>query len=220
MTNFRALAMPLVCAALGAVTLHAGDFASYRGMQFGMNVSAAAKLAGENPANARTLHQRPAVIQEIDWHPRSSLTTDPVKEGSLEFFNGELFRMVVTYDRYKVEGMTAEDMIEIISATYGTSTRPTGEVAYHSIYGEVAPIVARWEDSQYAYNLVRTGDSFALVLYSKRLDGLAQAAVTESVRLEAQEAPQRELDKQKKQADEEHLALEKARLLNKPNFRP
>jgi hypothetical protein len=221
MTNVRALAIPLMCAALGAVALPAGDFSSYRGMQFGMNVSAAAKLAGENPASVRTIHQRPAVIQEMDWQPRSSLaTTDPVKEASLEFFNGELFRIVVTYDRYKVEGMTADDMIESISASYGSSTRPTGEVAYHSIYGEVAPIVARWEDAQYAYNLVRTGDSFALVLYSKRLDDLAQAAITEAVRLEAQEAPQRELDKQKKQDDEERLALEKARLVNKPNFRP
>lgn len=118
--------------------------------------------------------------------------------------------------------MTAKDMIEGISATYGTATRPEVEIAYHSIYGEVAPVIARWEDSQYAYNLVRTGDrfSFAMVLYSKRLDALAQAAIIEAVRLDTHEAPQRELQKQKNRDDEERLVLEKARSVNKPNFRP
>jgi len=129
---------------------------------------------------------------------------------------------VVTYDRYKVEGMMAEDMIAGISAIYGTATTPTVEIAYHSIYGETAAVVARWEDPEYSYNLVRTGDhsSFALILYSKRLNVLADAASLEAVRLDAQEAPQRELDKQKKLDDDEHLVLEKARSLNKPNFRP
>ena len=99
---------------------------------------------------------------------------------------------------------------------------PTAEVAYNSIYGETAPVVARWEDSEYSYNLVRSGDrsSFGMILYSKRLDALAQAATVESVRLETQEAPQRELEKQKKRDNDERLVLEKARSVNKPNFRP
>jgi len=220
MTQARSLPLVLICAALGTSMLRAGDFSSYRGMEFGASVTTAAKQAGRNVAEARTIHQRPAVIQEMDWQPRSSLATDPVKDGLLSFFNGELFRIAVTYDRYKVEGMTAEDMIEAISATYGAATRPTGEVSYHSIYGEVAPLIARWEDPQFSYNLVRTGDSFALILYSKRLDDLAQAAIVEAIRLETQEAPQRELEQQQKRDDVERLALEKARSVNKPNFRP
>lgn len=227
MTGRRVLTIPIVCAGLGASMLQAGDFSSYRGMQFGMNLSTAAKQAGTSPAEARTVHPRPAVIQEIDWQPRppvlaDPVKADPVKDGLLCFFNGELFRIVITYDRYKVDGMTAEDMIEGISATYGTATRPEVEIAYHSIYGEVAPVIARWENSEYSYNLVRSGDrsSFAMVLYSKRLDALAQAAIVEAVRLVAQEAPQREIEKQKKRDDEERLVLEKARSVNKPNFRP
>jgi hypothetical protein len=39
----------------------------------------------------------------------------------MRFHNGELFRIVVTYDRYKVEGMTASDMIQAISMTYTES---------------------------------------------------------------------------------------------------
>jgi len=77
--------------------------------------------------------------------------------------------------------------------------RPTTKIAFRSNSDKVAPVIARWEDAEYSYDLVRTGDgsSFAMVLCSKKLDGLAQAAISEAVRLEAQEAPQRELEKQK-----------------------
>lgn len=227
MTSARSGIIGILCGVLGTSMLYAGDFSSYRGLQFGMNLTAAAKQAGTKPTGARIVHQSPALIQEMDWQPRAPVRADPVKadpvkEGRLFFFNGELFRIVVTYDRYKVEGMTAEDMIESLSAIYGKATTPTADIASHSIYGETAAVVARWEDSEYSYNLVRTSDrsSFSLVLYSKRLDALAQAAIVEALRLDAQEAPQRELEKQKKRDDDDRLVLEKARSVNKPNFRP
>jgi len=221
------LALPLLCAALVAPLLYAGDFSSYRGMHFGMSLASVEKQSGLNQTEAITTHQRPALIQEINWSPRPSVLVDtakadPVRDAMLCFYNGELFRIVITYDRYKVEGMTPDDMIEGISATYGPATRPTADIAYHSIYGETAKVLARWEDPQYSYNLVRTGDrsSFAMVLYSKTMDASAQTAITESVRLDAQEAPQREIDKQKKRDQDDHLSLEKLRSANKLNFRP
>ena len=220
------LVIAFLCAALGTPLVRAADLSGYRGMQFGMDLSSAAKQAGTRPTEAKTVHERPAVIQEMDYKPGSQSATlaaaDPVREAALWFFNGELFRIVVTYDRFKTEGMTAEDMIQGLSATYGTGTSPAVDIAYHSIYGEVARVIARWEDSQYAYNLVRSADqsSFALILYSKRLDVLAQAAITEAVRLDTQEAPQREIEQQKRRDDEQRLSLEKARSANKANFRP
>jgi hypothetical protein len=228
MIHVRLGCIGMLCGVMGT-SLVARDFSSYRGIHFGANVAVVVKQAGMSLADARVVHQRPALIQEVDWQPRwqprsndDSTKADPVQDGLLCFYNGDLFRIVVTYDRYKVAGMTAEDMIEGISATYGAATRPTAEIAYHSFYGEVAPVIARWEDSEYSYNLVQTGDQsgFAMILYSKRLDALAQAAIVEAVRLEAQEAPQRELDKEKKRQEEEQLVLEKARSVNKPNFRP
>jgi hypothetical protein len=215
-----------MCAVLGGSLLGAEDLSTYRGLQFGMNLAAAAKQASMKPSEARVVHQRPAVIQELQWLPRNSsgspFQADPVKEGLLCFYNGELFRIVVTYDRYRVEGMTASDMIQAISATYGIATRPAAQIPYHSIYGEVAEVVARWEDNEYSYNLVESGDrsSFALILYSKRLQTLAEAAIVEAVRLDAQEAPQREVELQQKKEKESHLLLERARSVNKPNFRP
>ncbi len=228
---FRLCTIGILCSGLGTPMLHAADFASYRGLKFGMDLTAAAAQSGTKVADARTAHQRPALIQELDWRPRPIVTlnskddavsVDPVKEGLLSFYNGQLFRIVVTYDRYRVEGMTAQDMIEGISTAYGTPTKPAVEIPYHSNYGEVAIVLARWEDPEYSYNLVRTGDraSFSLVLYSKRLDALAQTAIVQAVRQEALDAPQRAIEKQKQRDDDESQLLEKARSTNKPNFQP
>lgn len=208
--------------ALGAVTLLGADFSTYRGIQLGAKLPVAAKQAGIPPANARLVQERPALIQEMDWLPHALGLSDPAKEGILYFFNEELFRITVTYDRYKVEGLTSEDVIETISATYGPATRPVAEVLYHSFYGEIARVEARWEDEQYSYNLVRTGDlkSFAMILYSKRMEIAAEAAIAEAARLDAKEAPQKEVDRQKRRNEEERLLQDKARAANKPNFRP
>jgi len=221
------IGLGILSAVLATSMLSAGELSSYRGFTFGMKLSDAARQAGMNPSEAIVVHRHPALIQELDWRPRSLMLTnppkaDPVEDGRLYFYNEELFRIVVTYDRYKVEGMTAEDMIEAISLTYGAATRPATEIGYHSNYAETAEVLARWEDQEYSYNLVQTGNrsSFAMVLYSKRADALAQAASVEAVQLEAQEAPQREIEKQKKRVDDERSVLDKARSANKPNFRP
>jgi len=211
---------------LGTSTLYSADFSTYRGLRFGMSIADAAKGTRSSTAEAKVVHQRPALIQEVEWRLEMSASdaanSDPVKQGLLCFYNGGLFRIVVTYDRYKIEGMTEQDMIDGISATYGAASRPGGEIAFHSNYAETAKVLARWEDPEYSYNLVRTGDqsSFALVLFSKRLDALAQTAITQAVQLDVKEAPQREIEKQKDQAEAARLVLEKARSANKPTFRP
>jgi len=208
-------------------SLGAADFSTYRNFRLGMSLTEAAKQADKKSADASTIYQRPAVIQEMNWTPHSSglsgtAKPDPVQGCLLRFYNGQLFQIVVNYDRYKVEGMTPEDLIETISTVYGMPTRPSVEIAYHSLFGETAAVLARWEDSQYSYNLVpsRAQSSFALVLWSKELDTLAQTAMAEAARLDAEEAPQRETEKKKKREDDERLLLEKARSANKPNFRP
>jgi len=223
----RLCAIGILCGGLCSSALYSADLSQYRGLQFGMSLSDAAKQAGTPAAEPKLIQNRPALIQELEWQPARAYPpdkagTDPVKQGLLCFFNGELYRVIITYDRYKVAGMTADDMIEGISAIYGPASRPTAEIIYHSNYAEVAKVLARWEDSGYSYNLVRTGDqsSFAMILCSKRLDVLAQAAIVEGVRLDAQEAPAREIAKEKDRAEAARLVSEKARSENKPNFRP
>jgi len=224
--NIRILAIPLSCALLSIPLLSSEDLSRYRNFQLESSLSAVAKQAGLQTSEAKVIHQRPAMIQELEWQPGSlpgaSSRMDTVQLIIFSFYNGELFRMTVNYDRSRTDGLTAEDMIEAISAKYGTATRPAAEILFPTVFNESAKVLARWEDARYSFNLVRTPyqGGFGLVLLSKRLDAQAQASIVEAVRLEAQEAPEREAALVKKQADEERAEREKARLANKPNFRP
>jgi hypothetical protein len=221
------LAISLSWAVLASPLLCAGDLSRYRSFRLGADLPTIAGQARMAPSEAKVIHQRPALIQELEWRPQPlgpSTQAEAVKEVVFSFYNDQLYRLVVSYDRYKTEGLTAEDLIEAISATYGTATRAAAEIILPSIYGgnETLEVLARWEDAQYSFDLVRFSHqpSFTLVAVSKRLDTLAGAAVIEAVRLDAQEAPQREIELQKKQEEEHRVQQERARLANKPSFRP
>ena len=225
----RLLGLGLAVDPVSAPLIDTPDLSRYREFQFGMNLLAIAKQADRQPSEARVIHQRPAVIQELEWRPPrsvgSSPQADPVKEVLFSFYNGELFRMVVNYDQLKTDGLTDEDMVEAISAKYGTATRPDAKIILFSsfqVYNDSEKVIARWEDSQYSFNLFRSSyqPTFGILVLSKRLDTMAGAAIVEAIRLDEQEAPQRETERQKKRDDEDHAAQEKARLVNKPNFRP
>lgn len=207
----------------------APGLSTYRGFQLGMNLLAVAKQADMKPSEARVIYQRPAVIQELEWRPVRSVGFAPqvesVEDVLFTFYNGELFRMVINYDQHRTEGLTDEDMVEAISAKYGTATRPAAKIILFSsfqVYDDSEKVIARWEDSLYSFNLFRSSyqPAFGMLIFSKRLDRLAQAAIVEAIRLDEQEAPQREIERQKKQDDENRTAQEKARLVNKVDFRP
>jgi hypothetical protein len=128
-----------------------------------------------------------------------------------------------SYDRYESEGLTADDFIEAISATYGTAEKPTPPAnAVQAQYSDQEEIVARWQDSRYYFDLIRSsyGPSFKLIGVLKKLEGPAQAATTEALRLDDQEAPQRDAARMADERELERAKLEKARLVNKPRFRP
>jgi hypothetical protein len=213
---------------VSAALVDAQDRSRYREFQFGMDLPAVAKLADIKPSEAKVIHQRPAVIQELKWQPELSLSSspqaDPVRSILFSFYNGELFRMVVSYDRYKTDGLTIEDVVEAISAKYGTATKPAAEITFSSshVYNDSEVVIARWEDSQYSFNLFRSSyqPTFGMIAFSKRLDALARAATVDAIWMDEQEAPQQEIERQKKQDDKNRATQEKARLTNKPNFRP
>jgi hypothetical protein len=225
----RSLDFLLQAVPVSAPLIHAQDLSSYREFQFGMSLLAVAKQVNLQPSEAKVIHQRPAVIEELAWWSQRSLASspqaDPVKEILFSFYNGKLFRMLVTYDRYKTEGLTDQDMIEAISAKYGTGVRPAAKIILFSsshVYNDSEKVIARWEDSQYSFNLFRSSyqPNFGMLVFSKRLDKLAQGAIVEAIRLDAQEAPQREIERQEKQAEENRATEEKVRPANKANFRP
>ena len=126
-TVLRSGLTSIVVLGLIPAVIRAGDLSRYRNFQFGTDLPTVARQAGASPSQAKVIQLRPALIQELEWRPRSlgvSAQTEPVNEVIFSFFNGELFQIAVTYDRYETEGMTTADFIEAISSTYGTAAKP------------------------------------------------------------------------------------------------
>jgi len=229
MINIRNFVLSISLAVLSMPLLYAQDLSSYRGFQLGMNLQAVAKLADVKPSEAKVIYERPAVIQELEWRPQSSYSSsaqeDPVKKVLFGFYNGELYRIVVSYDQQRTEGLTDADMTESMAAKYGTPSTPVAKVISSSpsqVYSDSEKVIARWEDSQYSFNLFRFsyGSAPGMLVFSKRLNALAQVAIVEAARLDDQEAPQREIERLKKQDEEKNAAGQKVRSANKANFRP
>jgi len=228
MIHTRSFAVTISLAMFLIPLAYARDLSSYRGFHLGMDLAAVAEQAKMQVSEAKSICLRPSLIQELEWRSRSafnsSLQSDPIKGITFNFYNGELFRILVSYNQDRTEGLTDEDLIESISAQYGTPTKPAGKISIYSpshLHIKDEKVIARWEDSQYSVNLFRLSYQAipGMLIFSKRLDLLAQEAMIESSRLDAQEAPQRESDRQKQQDEDKRAAGQKVRPANKANFR-
>jgi len=226
-SSLRFLISVLCFASFSSVCI-AQDLSKYRDFQFGMTLDSVAKQIQMKTTEAKTIHERPAVIQTLEWnqvgYSAPGAKTTSVRSIRFDFYNGELWKMVVTYNPAETNGLTANDIMEAISEAYGTATTPGDSVSVSnsSTYEDQEKVLARWDDAQYSYNLYRSsyGNTFGLVAFSKMLDLMARNASLEADRLDKLEAPARELARQKKQADEARAAQEAARSINKPKFHP
>jgi hypothetical protein len=232
MMNARTLAIVaggIVCLTRGVT---GQGVSQYRNFALGSNVISVSALAGIDPAEAKTIHQRPAVLQDLEWRPSrwvagsTASSVDPVEQILFSFYNDQLFRVVVDYGHERTEGMTAADMIDGISSVYGAplarSSRVAGRAA-SQLETESGSLVARWGDSEHRVVLYHTSSysaAYRLILTDVRLDDLARKAGTQAGRLDNQEAPAREIARQKKERDDARGAAAKARDANKRVFRP
>jgi hypothetical protein len=119
MISLRNIAISVFGAVITAAPTYSQDLSRYREFQLGTNLPAVAKQIRVKPSEAKAIHERPAVIQELEWRAPftdSSPSLDSVGNILFRFYNGELYRLVVTYDRERTEGMTAEDIVEAFSA--------------------------------------------------------------------------------------------------------
>jgi hypothetical protein len=201
--------------------LPGSDLSTYRGFQLGMTLNTAVKHSGMDISEVTTIHDRPARIQELNWTPNrfSPNDTDPVEQVLFSFYNGQLFRMVVDYSAEKTRGLTSDDIIAAVSAKYGASTSPGVTFVLPADFPEdTLQVVARWEDADSSFSLIQLpyGPNFQLVVVSKRLSALVDAALAEGTRLDAEEAPGRL--KLKEENDKNDLS--KDRLVSKAHFRP
>ncbi len=224
MKTIRSSILCFVVLLLAAPLLRGQDLSKYRHFTFGMSLTRVLERTDQKMTDVKDIHGRPALIQELTWWPPNipgtSFRSDTVEQILFSFYNAELYKISATYDRTSTEGLTAEDMVKSISAKYGPPTNIALEVnsATNEQYEVRQKLVASWEDSQYSFRLVRSSFSggFELVIYSKRLNAEAEVALAEAVELEKQEEPQREAERQKKDADD----LEVTRQKNQKSFRP
>ncbi len=211
--------------------LDAQSPAQYRSFALTSDLATVSAAAGVASAEATTIHQRPAVLQDLAWRPSRwvsgsmSASTDPVEQIVFSFYNDQLFRVVVDYARDRTEGMTDADMIEAISAVYGAPDRRTAGVprVASPVETESGSPVARWGDAGCAIVLYRSslnGDALRLIVTESALSRLARSASVEAARLDDREAPQRDLARQKKERGDRRSAAEIARVVNKKGFRP
>jgi len=225
MKTIRGLALCLIVMLFMPLLLHAQDLSKYRGFSFGMSPAAVLKQTDMKMADVKTLHSQPALIQELTWWlpmlPGNSYQADSVREILFTFCNGQLYRMSATYDRSAIEGLTAEDLMQSIAAKYGPPIDPVTEIDLSTGERRGGPeekVVAHWEDAKYSLTLSRSYlvNGFTLIMYSLQTNAAADEAIAKAIKLEEQQGPQKEADRQKKEADE--LAL--ARLKNLQSFRP
>ncbi len=224
MKTTRSSILCLVVLLLTAPLLRAQDLSKYRHFTIGMSLTRVLDRTDQKMADVRVIYSRPVRIQELTWWPPNppgaSFQSDTVEQILLSFYNGELYKISVTYDRTSTEGLTAEDMVKSISAKYGPATNimlVTDSAKIDRFDVRQRP-VATWEDEQYSFNLVRSSftDRLGLTVYSKRVNAAAELAIADAVKLDEQEGPQREAERQKKQSDD----LETARQKNRKVFRP
>jgi hypothetical protein len=205
---------------ISAPLIHGQDLSMYRNFSLGTSLVDVSKLIDKKPADAILVHQRPALVQQLTWWPAlnvdSSFRGEGVQEIRFSFFDDKLYRIAVTYDNAFTRGLTLEDMVQAMSTKYGITTAVPGVIRDN--YGEMEKVLARWEDLQYTHGLIRSSlsNSFTLVMIAKQLDSQADDANAEAAKLDEREAPEKELARVKKEADD----LEAARQKNMKAFQP
>lgn len=216
---------------LASIATGAPGVAQYRDFALKSSLAAVSTAAGVAASEAKMIHQRPAVLQDLEWRPSrwiagtTSASTDPVEQIVFSFYNDQLFRVVVDYALDRTEGMTDADMIEAIGAVYGTPIKRVAGTARMAsqVETESGSPLARWGDAGYTVVLYRAsayGYGFRLIVTESALERLARKATVDAARLDELDAPRVELARQKKERDAGRVVAAKARAVNKAAFRP
>ena len=228
MTSARGVVFATAAFVLSGSMASAQDLSRYRTYVLESTLESVVAASGARASDVKTMHVRPAKIQELEWRApyvsSESPLADPVRDIEFTFINDALYQIVVSYHRSRTDGLTNADIIETLTATYGqpllrsarAGTLPMAVAPTHTI------VVAQWETAEASLALVRDAyvPAFQVILVSKPASTRARSAIREAVRLDALEAPQRESAQRRQDAADATAASEKARDTNKPAFRP
>lgn len=216
-----AVIVPVLSPQLGS----AQDLSRYRAYALESRLESVISESGARAADVKTLHERPAKIQELVWrapYVRSGTElADPVGGATFSFCDDGLYQVVVKYDRDRTDGLTDSDIIGSLVAVYGEQVLKAARIRPAAAHPD-AVVLAQWDSPGSSLTLVRSAYAaeFDLVLISKTLSARAQTAIREAGRLDALDAPRRELEQRKKEVADADAARDKTRTTNKAAFRP
>lgn len=206
-----------------SVTVVSGqDLSRYRDYVLGSPLADVTAAAGRLASDIKTSHERPALVQELEWrapYKRASDTdADPVEAITFGFIAGRLYQLDVTYSRALTKGMTPRDLVSALTIAYGVPAH----VAKMSARAAMSPaldtlVLARWKDAQADITLIRGPfDDIQLIIRSRELGAQAAAGIQAALVIDAAEAPLR-----RQQALEVETADALAeRTRNKTGFKP
>ncbi len=227
MTRIRVAAAGGLLLLFATPPVGAQDFSRYRDYQLGSSVRAVAALNDGVSPVARLVHERPALMQQLEWRPSyltsGSDSTAPIQHIVFSFYNDQLHRIVVDYDRGRTEGLTNAEIIGALTTTYGAPSRlALTDAPATAFLQEAGATIATWHDDAHAVVLHRSQytQQFRLIVTERQLDALARTAARQAVQLDQREAPGRELARQKKTRDDAAAAAEKTAETNRATFTP
>jgi hypothetical protein len=203
----------------------AQDLSRYRAYALGSSLASVLAASGAHAADVKTLHGRPAKIQELEWRAPYVFSreemADPVRGAVFSFCDDALYQVVVSYDPERTEGLTNGDIIESLTAVYGEPV-PRSERTRSPVALPDTVVLAQWDSKDSSLTLLRGAyqAEFQLVLVSKAASARARNAIREAGRLDAIEAPRRELEQRKKGVTDAAATRDKIRTANKAAFRP
>lgn len=216
------------CAVLLAVaSVSAAELGEYRDFRLGSSTAAVVKASGSLGRDVKTLHSRPALLQEMGWRApyaaaKAPAAVDPVGSMVFSFVDDQLYRIVVQYAPSRIEGLTTVDMVAALTATYGPpaprSARPRG--GDDALNATVPAAQWRSGDSMVTLQHYQYSGGYELVIASLSLERLASKAQASALVLDAREAPAREAAVRKQEAAAAAEEAEKTRLKNREAFRP
>lgn len=222
MKAIRNLFLTFVIMVLAATGTFAQSLSKYRAFSFGSGLPDVLKLTNQTASSVKLIHERPALMQELTWWPvniSNAFQSQSVEHIVFSFYNGQLYKLSISYDSRAVQGLTAQDIIQTISTMYGFPPAPVSESdrGIADRFDAQPRIIATWADSLYSTSLNRTAPGgFVLIAFSKSLNTQAENADTEAVALDEQERPQKKAAELKKQDAD----LETARQKNIKSFQP
>jgi hypothetical protein len=203
----------------------AQDALRYRAYALDSSVEAVLMESGVRAADVKVLHERPALIEELEWRAPYARSgdehRDPVRSVVFSFCDRALYQVLVTYDSARTDGLNNSDVISALTPTYGA---PVASSAKNRPLDAAADtvVLAQWDRVDASVTLLRGvySSEYQLLLTSKTLGTRARGAIREAERLDIADAPRREREQRSKDAAAAATALEKIRAANKAAFRP